>query len=64
MGGKKITGTVLVNNVPNYAACGTGYMVVTNDNGKLWFYGFYDEERIAWEAVKENDNRFIVKVDG
>lgn len=40
-----------------------GYVVLTLDEGRLWFYGSYDDEARANKAVNEKpDCRFMVKI--
>ena len=40
-----------------------GYLVLTNDDGKLWYYGLYSDRERAEAAVKERpDFRFIAEV--
>ena len=40
-----------------------GFLVVTNDNGKLWYYGLYADKGRAEAAVNENaEMRFMVEV--
>lgn len=58
---KELNVSIKVNNVPDYVI-GHGYMVVINDSGELWFYGFYDTETAARGAVEENDTRFMVEI--
>lgn len=56
-----IGGTLIVNNLPDMIGK-SGYMVVTNDHGDLWYYGLYETEERANQAVSEYDNKFIIKV--
>lgn len=56
-----IGGTLNVNNVPVIGK--SGYMVVTNDHGKLWYYGLYKTVDRAKEVVAEDGDKFIIKVD-
>ena len=57
----KVTVNIDVNNMitePEH-----GFLVVTNDNGKLWRYGLYDTEKRAQAAVSEfPEMRFMVEV--
>ena len=40
-----------------------GYLVLTNDNGRLWYYGLYSDKERAQAAVKEcPEFRFIAEV--
>lgn len=55
-----IGGTLNVNNVPVIGK--SGYMVVTNDHGELWYYGLYKTVDRAKVATKDGD-KFIIKVD-
>ena len=57
-----INGFLEVNNAPEIE--GPGYMVVVNDNGTLWFFGFYDEIERAQTAIQENpEYRFMVTIE-
>lgn len=56
-----ISGTLRINNLPDMTDK-SGYMVVTNDHGDLWYYELYETEERANQAVSEYDNKFIVKV--
>ena len=56
-----IGGTLEVNNLPDMTGK-SGFMVVTNDRGDLWYYGLYETEERARKAVSEHDNKFVVKV--
>ena len=56
-----IGGTLEVNNLPDMTGK-SGFMVVTNDHGDLWYYGLYESEERAKQAVSEYDNKFIIKV--
>ena len=39
------------------------YLVLTNDNGRLWYYGLYSDKERAQAAVNERPEfRFIVEV--
>ena len=57
----KVTVNIDVNNMitePEH-----GFLVVTNDNGRLWRYGLYDTEERAQAAVDEfPETRFMVEV--
>ena len=40
-----------------------GYLVLTNDNGRLWYYGLYSDKERAKAAVDERPEfRFIAEV--
>lgn len=57
-----ITVNIDVNNAPGKGIA-NGYLVVTNDNGRLWYYGLYASKERAEEAVNENaEMRFMVEV--
>lgn len=56
-----IGGTLEVDNLPDMTGK-SGFMVVTNDRGSLWYYGLYETEKRARQAVSEHDDKFIVKV--
>lgn len=56
-----IGGTLEINNLPDMTDK-SGFMVVTNDRGDLWYYGLYETEERARQAVSEHDNKFVVKV--
>ena len=56
-----IGGTLEINNLPDMTDK-SGFMVVTNDRGELWYYGLYETEKRARQAVSEHDNKFVVKV--
>ena len=53
--------TLKVNNLPDITG-ESGYLVLKNDNGDLWYYGLYDDHDKAEKAVKETDSRFMVKI--
>ena len=53
--------TLKVNSLPDLTG-ESGYLVITNDRGELWYYGLYDDHDKAEKAVKENDTRFMVKI--
>ena len=40
----------------------TGFMVITNDHGTLWYYGRYDNKEDAERAVAEYEHRFMVEL--
>ena len=57
-----INANIEVNNVPGRDIA-EGYLVATNDNGRLWFYGLYASKERAEEAVNEfPETRFMVEV--
>lgn len=57
-----INANIEVNNVTGKGVA-NGYLVVTNDNGKLWYYGLYADKGRAEAAVNENaEMRFMVEV--
>lgn len=56
-----INANININNMPEIK--GRGYVVAINDEGVLWFYGFYEDEDRAQEAVDEHTDRFMVEVD-
>ena len=40
-----------------------GYLVLTNDNGRLWYFGLYSDKEQAEAAVREcPEFRFIAEV--
>ena len=42
---------------------GQKYLVLTNDNGRLWYYGTYSDKERAQAAVNERPEfRFIAEV--
>ena len=55
---KQIAGSVFVNNVPDYAK--SRYMVVKMFEGRLWFYGSYEDERTAEMASCEVENGIVI----
>ena len=50
-----------INNMPEVD--GSGYEVVTNDEGTLWHYGFFTEIEKAQQAVSEHPERFMVTIE-
>ena len=58
-----INATLNVNNLPNMTDK-TGYMVVINDHGKLWYYGLYETLERAEQAIEETgrEDLFIAKI--
>ena len=56
-----IGATLNVNNLPDLTG-ESGYMVITNDHGELWYYSLYETAERAMQAVKEHDNKFMVKI--
>lgn len=58
-----VNGLIDINNMPEVD--GTGYEVVTNDEGTLWHYGFFTEIEEAQTAIQENpEYRFMVTIEG
>ena len=49
-----------INNMPEID--GQGYEVVTNVEGTLWHYGFYNDIEDAQKAVSEHTERFMVAI--
>lgn len=56
-----ITANIDVHNVPH--SINSGYMVLTLDEGRIWFYGLFNDEYRAQAAVDERpEYRFMVEV--
>ena len=63
MGEKRlIVADMEVENVHGYGHPGYKYLVITNDHGTLWYYGFYDVKEDAERAVAEYEHRFMVEL--
>jgi hypothetical protein len=56
---KELEGKVIVNNVPPYAE--GKYIVAKASYGELWFWGAWDDESDAEDAVKDMENGIVVR---
>lgn len=56
--------SVYVKNVPDYAQGKSGFMVASEADGELWFYGLYDSYERAREVVRFVTKAVILPTEG